>query len=198
MLLNFLYFFINHIIIILWLIKIVNMETFKIMEYTYHYDSPLGGITLASDGEALTGLWFDGQKYFGDTLSKDHEAKELPIFEQTVTWLDIYFNGKEPDFTPPLSMKTTPFRKAVWEIMLTIPFGQTMTYGEIADKIAKQKGISRMSAQAVGGAVGHNSISLIIPCHRVVGTNGSLTGYAGGIDKKMQLLTMERSAPPKI
>ncbi len=168
------------------------------MEYTYHYDSPLGGITLASDGEALTGLWFDGQKYFGDTLSKDHEAKELPIFEQTVTWLDIYFNGKEPDFTPPLSMKTTPFRKAVWEIMLTIPFGQTMTYGEIADKIAKQKGISRMSAQAVGGAVGHNSISLIIPCHRVVGTNGSLTGYAGGIDKKMQLLTMERSAPPKI
>lgn len=174
------------------------METFKIMEYTYHYDSPLGGITLASDGEALTGLWFDGQKYFGDTLSKDHEAKELPIFEQTVTWLDIYFNGKEPDFTPPLSMKTTPFRKAVWEIMLTIPFGQTMTYGEIADKIAKQKGISRMSAQAVGGAVGHNSISLIIPCHRVVGTNGSLTGYAGGIDKKMQLLTMERSAPPKI
>lgn len=198
MLLNSLYFFINHIIIILWLIKIVNMETFKIMEYTYHYDSPLGGITLASDGEALTGLWFDGQKYFGDTLSKDHEAKELPIFEQTVTWLDIYFNGKEPDFTPPLSMKTTPFRKAVWEIMLTIPFGQTMTYGEIADKIAKQKGISRMSAQAVGGAVGHNSISLIIPCHRVVGTNGSLTGYAGGIDKKMQLLTMERSAPPKI
>ena len=117
----------------------------------------------------------------------------MPIFEQTVRWLDIYFSGKAPGFTPPLSMETTPFRKAVWEIMLSIPFGQTMTYGEIADKIAKQKGLTKMSAQAVGGAVGHNSISLIIPCHRVVGTNGSLTGYAGGIDKKVKLLTMEKA-----
>ena len=107
-------------------------------------------------------------------------------------WLDIYFSGKEPDFTPPLLMKTTPFREAVWKIMLTIPFGQTMTYGEIADRIAKQKGLQKMSAQAVGGAVGHNSISLIIPCHRVVGTNGSLTGYAGGIEKKIQLLELEQ------
>ena len=133
------------------------------MEYTHHYDSPLGGITLASDGNALTGLWFDGQKYFGDTLLEMHEQKELPVFEQTGKWLDIYFSGKEPDFTPPLLMKTTPFREAVWKIMLTIPFGQTMTYGEIADRIAKQKGLQKMSAQAVGGAVGHNSISLIIP-----------------------------------
>lgn len=163
------------------------------MTYTYHYHSPLGGITLSSNGTELTGLWFDGQKYFGDTLSKDHEEKSLPIFEQVVRWLDIYFSGKAPDFTPPLLMKTTPFRKAVWEIMLTIPFGQTMTYGEIADKIAKQKGLAKMSAQAVGGAVGHNSISLIIPCHRVVGTNGSLTGYAGGIEKKVQLLTLEKA-----
>ena len=154
------------------------------MTYTYHYDSPLGGITLASNGTELTGLWFDGQKYFGDTLAKDYEEKRLPVLEQTVRWLDIYFRGQAPDFTPPLYMQTTPFRKAVWEIMLAIPFGKTMTYGEIAEKIAKQKGLSKMSAQAVGGAVGHNSISLIIPCHRVVGTNGSLTGYAGGIEKR--------------
>lgn len=161
------------------------------MEYTHHYDSPLGGITLASDGEALTGLWFDGQKYFADTLAKEHETKELPVFEQADRWLDIYFSGKDPGFTPPLSMKTTPFRRAVWEIMLTIPYGHTMSYGEIAKKIAEQKGLASMSAQAVGGAVGHNSISLIIPCHRVVGTDGSLTGYAGGIDKKTQLLQLE-------
>lgn len=162
------------------------------MDYTYHYESPLGGITLASDGQTLSGLWFDGQKYFADTLTKDHTEANLPIFEETVRWLDIYFSGKAPDFTPPLLMKTTDFRKAVWEIMLTIPYGHTMTYGEIAAKIAAQRGLTSMSAQAVGGAVGHNSISLIIPCHRVVGTDGSLTGYAGGIDKKMQLLAMEK------
>ena len=163
------------------------------MDYIYHYHSPLGGITLASDGQALTGLWFDGQKYFADTLSKEHEEANLPVFEETVRWLDIYFSGKEPDFTPPLHMNTTPFRKAVWEIMLKIPYGETMTYGEIAEKIAKQRGLDSMSAQAVGGAVGHNSISLIIPCHRVVGSDGSLTGYAGGIKKKEALLAMERS-----
>lgn len=162
------------------------------MTYISYYDSPLGGITVSSNGSEITGLWFDGQKYFGDTLPKDYEEKDLPIFEEAKRWLDMYFSGKAPDFTPPLKMDTTPFRKAVWEIMLTIPFGQTMTYGGIADRIAKQKGIAKMSAQAVGAAVGHNSISLIIPCHRVVGTNGSLTGYAGGIEKKAQLLTMEK------
>ena len=162
------------------------------MEYIHHYDSPLGGITIASDGKAITGLWFDGQKYFADTLDKDFEEKELPVFEQTDQWLNIYFSGNAPGFTPSLKMKTTPFRKAVWEIMLTIPFGQTMTYGMIADRIAKQKGLSLMSAQAVGGAVGHNAISLIIPCHRVVGANGSLTGYAGGLDRKVKLLSLER------
>lgn len=163
------------------------------MTYTYHYASPLGEITLASDGAKLIGLWFDGQKYFADTLKDSCEQKELPIFEQTVRWLDIYFSGKAPDFTPPLAMNTTEFRKAVWEIMLTIPYGKTMTYGEIAEIIAKQKGIGKMSAQAVGNAVGHNSISLIIPCHRVVGSNGSLTGYAGGIDRKVQLLKLEKA-----
>ncbi len=163
------------------------------MTYIYRYHSPLGGITVSSNGIEITGLWFDGQKYFGDTLPENYEEKALPVFEKAKKWLDIYFSGKAPDFTPPLKMETTSFRKAVWEIMLTIPFGQTMTYGEIANKIAKKKGVLKMSAQAVGGAVGHNSISLIIPCHRVVGTNGSLTGYAGGIDKKIQLLTIEKA-----
>ncbi len=163
------------------------------MEYIHHYESPLGGMTAASDGEALTGLWFDGQKYFAAGLDPDHEEKMLPVFEQTGRWLDLYFSGEEPDFTPPLSMKTTPFRRAVWEILLTIPFGHTMTYGEIAAKIAEQKGLPGMSAQAVGGAVGHNAISLIIPCHRVVGADGSLTGYAGGLDIKQKLLALEKA-----
>ncbi|MCI9423016.1 methylated-DNA--[protein]-cysteine S-methyltransferase [Sporofaciens musculi] len=162
------------------------------MEYTHHYASPFGGITLASDKESLTGLWFDGQKYFGAGLSKEHEQRELPVFEQADRWLSIYFSGREPDFTPPLSMKATPFQRAVWEILLTIPYGKTMTYGEIAKIIAEQKGLSQMSAQAVGGAVGRNAISLMIPCHRVVGANGSLTGYAGGIHIKEKLLILEK------
>ena len=161
------------------------------MDYTMHYESPLGGITMASDGEALCGLWFDGQKYFAAGLSQDHEEKELPIFRQTVRWLDDYFSGKEPDFTPPLTMRTTEFRKIVWKIILSIPYGNTMTYGEIASKVAEMKGLRDMSAQAVGGAVGHNAISLIIPCHRVVGVDGALTGYAGGIDRKLKLLKLE-------
>ena len=161
------------------------------MDYTARYQSPLGPITLASDGEALTGLWFDGQKYFAATLSREYEEKALPIFDQTEQWLDMYFSGRAPDFTPPLKMKTTAFRKSVWEILLSIPYGHTLTYGEIAQKIAAGKGRPGMSAQAVGGAVGHNPISLIIPCHRVVGWDGSLTGYAGGIEKKMRLLAME-------
>lgn len=168
------------------------------MQYTYHYDSPLGGITLASDGKALTGLWFDGQKYFGSTLTDQWEHRELSIFEQTVQWLTVYFGGKEPGFVPALSMQATPFRRSVWEIMLKIPFGQTMTYGAIAREIAAQRGIERMSAHAVGGAVSHNPISLIIPCHRVVGSNGSLTGYAGGINRKVQLLTLEKADLSKL
>lgn len=161
------------------------------MDYTHHYVSPLGGITLASDGEYLTGLWFDGQKYFADTLSVQHDEKDLDVFRRTDNWLDIYFSGKEPDFTPPLRMKGTEFRHEVWQILLTIPFGKTMTYGEIARILADRRGIKSMSAQAVGGAIGHNPISLIIPCHRVLGTNGALTGYAGGLDKKSWLLDME-------
>ncbi len=168
------------------------------MTYSYHYHSPLGGITVSGNGSEITGLWFDGQKYFGAGLPNCYEEKNLPVFEETERWLDIYFSGKAPDFTPPLKMETTPFRKAVWEIMLAIPFGQTMTYGGIAERIAEQRGLAKMSAQAVGGAVGHNAISLIIPCHRVVGTNGSLTGYAGGIEKKRWLLAMEKTEMPPL
>ena len=160
------------------------------MQYTAHYASPFGPITLASDGTSLVGLWFDGQKYFADTLEDAHRQKSLPVFEEACRWLDLYFSGKEPSFLPPLAPKATPFRKKVWDILLSIPYGQTMTYGEIAKAIAREQS-SRMSAQAVGGAVGHNPISIIVPCHRVVGTNGSLTGYADGIDKKVQLLTLE-------
>lgn len=161
------------------------------MEYSYHYDSPLGGITIASDGGALNGLWFDGQKYFGDTLDEEHEERMLPVFEEAERWLRLYFSGREPDFTPPLSMKTTEFRRAVWRIMLEIPYGETMSYGEIAERIGGRSG-GRALSRAVGGAVSHNAISLLIPCHRVIAEDGSLRGYAGGIWRKRRLLAMER------
>ena len=161
------------------------------MQYITHYQSPLGGITISSDGTALTGLWFDGQKYFASTLGADYKTKDLPIFTEAKRWLDMYFSGKEPDFTPPLALNGSPFRMAVWQILQSIPYGQTITYGDIARQLAAQTGKARMSAQAVGGAVGHNPISIIVPCHRVVGAGGSLTGYAGGIDKKVQLLELE-------
>lgn len=162
------------------------------MQYINHYISPLGKIVLAADEVGLTGLWFEGQKYFALYLDKDHEEKELPIFKKAKAWLDIYFSGREPDFELPLHFIGTPFQNEVWEILTSIPYGKTMTYGEIAKLLAKRKGIKQMSAQAVGGAVGRNEISIIVPCHRVVGANGSLTGYAGGIDKKIALLKLEK------
>ena len=161
------------------------------MNYIYKYISPIGIITLSSNGTALTGLWYNGQKNFAQTLSKPYEEKLLPVFEDTIKWLDIYFGGAVPDFTPELYVHSTPFRKAVYDILLTIPYGQTMTYGEIAANLGHQMGKKKMSAQAVGGAVGHNTISIIIPCHRVVGADGKLTGYAGGIDRKRFLLELE-------
>ncbi len=163
------------------------------MVYTTEYPSPLGTITLACDGTDIIGLWFNGQKHFGNILPKQTEQKELALFQDAKRWLDIYFSGREPDFVPPLRYDSTPFQKAVCDIMRTIPYGETMTYGEIAAQIARQKGIRQMSAQAVGGAVGHNPISLMIPCHRVVGTNGSLTGYGGGIRRKVKLLELEQA-----
>ena len=152
------------------------------MIYTQNYLSPLGKIILTSDGENLTGLYFEGQKYFPENLG---EEKISPIFEKTFDWLNIYFSGENPKFFPKIKMSATNFRKIVWKVLLQIPYGETKTYGEIAKKI-------NSSAQAVGGAVGHNPISIIIPCHRVVGSGGNLTGYAGGIEKKKCLLKLEQ------
>lgn len=161
------------------------------MTYFAQYQSPLGTITLACDGKAITGLWFNGQKYFGSSLPKQAEPFSHPLFADARRWLDVYFSGREPDFLPPLHPIGSPFRRAVWDLLLQIPYGQTTTYGALARQLAAQQGRATMSAQAVGGAVGHNAISILIPCHRVVGTNGSLTGYAGGVDKKERLLTLE-------
>ena len=163
------------------------------MVYTCKYKSPLGDILLAADEIGLTGLWFEGQKYFAKTLPDEHIPQETEILTEAKKWLDMYFSGEEPKFTPSLHPTGSAFRQAIWQILLQIPYGQTITYGEIASKMAEIKNVSHMSAQAVGGAVGHNEISIIIPCHRVVGTNGNLTGYAGGIDKKISLLELEHA-----
>ncbi|MDR3242912.1 MAG: methylated-DNA--[protein]-cysteine S-methyltransferase [Clostridiales Family XIII bacterium] len=159
--------------------------------FTYEYDSRIGKITMASDGVSLTGLWFDGQKYFAGATEPHNEAKSPPVFENVRTWLDCYFSGEKPDFTPPISMNGSPFRMSVWKILREIPYGEMITYGDIAKEIAAQNGKEKMSARAVGGAVGHNPISIIVPCHRVIGKNGNLTGYGGGIDMKIQLLSLE-------
>lgn len=161
------------------------------MQFTTEYSSPLGDILLAADEIGLTGLWFLGQKYFALSLEKDNEQKEIPVLKQAKQWLDIYFSGKDPDFTVPLHLQGTDFQREVWNILRAIPYGQTATYKEIAKQIALQRGIAHMSAQAVGGAVGHNPVSILVPCHRVLGTDGSLTGYAGGIEKKRSLLRLE-------
>lgn len=163
------------------------------MTFVQHYNSPLGGILLAADEIGLTGLWFNGQKYFARSLPAGYTEQNTPALSEAKRWLEVYFTGKKPDFMPPLHIVGSAFRRAVWEILLQIPYGKTTTYGEIARQLAKKQKLPRMSAQAVGGAVGHNEISIIIPCHRVVGTNGSLTGYAGGIDKKIKLLELEHT-----
>lgn len=158
-----------------------------------NYDSPAGKLTIASDGTSIIGLWFEGQKYFARTLSPDAAAaaSPAPVLVQAKEWLDRYFKGERPSFSLPLRPRGTDFQKAVWDVLLSIPYGEVITYGDIAKAIAAKTGRETMSAQAVGGAVGHNPISILIPCHRVVGANGSLTGYAGGIDKKIKLLTLE-------
>ena len=160
------------------------------MLYTSHYASPLGEMTLVSDGTALVGLYFDGQKYAAQGLDATRTQKNLPVFEEARRWLDVYFSGRKPDFTPPTAPAGTAFQQSVWEILRTIPYGETTTYGAIAQRIEQNTGC-RMSAQAVGGAVGRNPISILIPCHRVIGADGSLTGYAGGLDKKESLLRIE-------
>lgn len=155
--------------------------------YISYYCSPIGGIFLSADDVGLTGLWFEKQKNF-QPLDMTGENKTIMATKQ---WLDLYFSGRKPEFELPLHLTGTAFQMEVWEILRTIPYGQTMTYGEIAKQIADRRGLSRMSPQAVGGAVGRNKIGIIVPCHRVIGADSSLTGYAGGLDKKEKLLRME-------
>ncbi len=160
------------------------------MLYTKTITSPLGPLYLASDGTAITGLWLEDQKYFAATLTgTPEECPELPAFKAAEAWLEAYFSRSPLPALPPLSPGGSDFRQAVWKLLLEIPYGETSTYGEIARKLW-ERGISA-APQAVGGAVGHNPISILIPCHRVVGTNGSLTGYAGGVEKKRFLLALE-------
>ncbi len=159
---------------------------------TQHYASPLGDILLAGDGGAITGLWFAEQSYFAQGLPADAAPGENAVFSQTCRWLDRYFEGKDPGVLPPLAPQGTPFRREVWDILLTIPRGEVLTYGDIAARLAQRRGTAHFSAQAVGGAVGHNPISILIPCHRVVGRDGALTGYAGGLWRKEALLALER------
>lgn len=161
------------------------------MDYIQEYNSPLGSITIASDEASVTGIWFENSRFFGETLSGKCINQATAAAEQAVHWLDIYFNNKIPDFTPPLLLKGTDFRMTVWKMLLDIPYGETISYGDIAKAVAKRRGIEKMSAQAVGNAVGHNPISIIVPCHRVVGSKGSLTGYGGGIKRKKALLDIE-------
>lgn len=154
-----------------------------------NYASPVGELLLAADEEGLTGLWLAGEKYFPGV--PEDAPQETPVLEETKRWLDIYFAGREPDFLPPLHPAGSPFQQEVWELLRQIPYGETTTYRALAEAVARKRGLRQMSAQAVGGAVGHNPISIIVPCHRVVGSDGSLTGYAGGLERKVQLLTLE-------
>ena len=171
------------------------------MHYSARYASPLGPILLASDGKNITGLWMEGQKYFlGPLNGKPEENPDLHAFKLAREWLDSYFEGKKPAIAPlPLApLGASEFRTAVWEILCEIPCGKVATYGEISKRAAKQLGRKKIPALAVGGAVGHNPISIIIPCHRVVGHDGSLTGYAGGLGKKIKLLELEGADMSKL
>ena len=163
------------------------------MYYSTTYLSPVGTLTLGSDGEHLVGVWLDGQKYFGGAVAEEFTARDgLPVFSTTRDWLDRYFAGEKPSPSElPLHPIGGEFRQQVWRLLCQIPYGEITTYGTLAKELAARMGRNSMSGQAVGGAVGHNPISIIIPCHRVVGANGSLTGYAGGIPTKIKLLEHE-------
>lgn len=152
------------------------------MLYIQRYRSPLGEILMAADDAGLVGLWFAGQKHFAPGLTQARE-QETPVLAAAGRWLDLYFAGRRPHFIPPLHLTGTEFRMTVWSLLQEIPYGEVTTYGELARQLAQRLEVPHMSAQAVGGAVGHNPISLIVPCHRVIGADGSLTGYAGGVDK---------------
>ena len=162
------------------------------MLYYKKVTSPLGEITLRSDGEALTGLWFADDKHYGAKDIAGAALADLDVFMQAEAWLAEYFAGREPKVSVPLKLQGSEFQMQVWRLLQDIPYGRLVTYGDIAKKIAAQKGVARMSAQAVGGAVGHNPLCIIVPCHRVVGANGSLTGYGGGMWRKVRLLELEK------
>lgn len=161
------------------------------MKYCKTYSSPLGLLTMVSDGKALTGLAFEHQRYFDFKVPEGAEEKECEVFKETRKWLDIYFKGNHPDFMPEISLTGSNFQMEVWRILTEIPYGEVTTYGDIAKQVAQQRGIAKMSAQAVGGAVGRNPISILVPCHRVIGKDGSMTGYGGGLDRKISLLKLE-------
>ena len=162
------------------------------MLYYKKVASPLGEITLRSDGEALTGLWFADDKHYGAKDIAGAALADLDVFMQAEEWLAKYFAGREPKVSVPLKLQGSEFQMQVWRLLQDIPYGRLVTYGDIAKKIAAQKSVARMSAQAVGGAVGHNPLCIIVPCHRVVGANGSLTGYGGGMWRKVRLLELEK------
>ena len=171
-------------VLLYWLMKTAT-------QYISYYSSPLGEILLSADEAGLTGLWFVEQKHFAPFLKGDEQVADLPVFADTKRWLDAYFCGDKPESIPQLHPIGTDFQRAVWRTLLTIPYGATMTYGQIAEKLAAERDVPKMSARAVGGAVGRNHISLIIPCHRVIGADGNLTGYAGGVERKIKLLQLE-------
>jgi len=162
------------------------------MDIISFYPSILGELIIRSDGSALTGLFFIDQRHLPEGLL-DLPQEEDALTQETRHWLDIYFSGRDPGFLPSLRFEGTPFQKRVWLMLQEIPYGQTRSYGQIGEALAAEKGIQRMSAQAVGMAIGRNPISIIVPCHRVIGSDGSLTGYAGGIEKKKKLLELERA-----
>ncbi|GAB6976848.1 methylated-DNA--[protein]-cysteine S-methyltransferase [Prevotella falsenii] len=161
------------------------------MQHIQTYESPLGELTFVSDGVALLGVWYERQEPLEQFLQSPYETCNLPVFDETRRWFDIYFDGRNPNFTPPLRFVGTDFRQQVWNDLLLVPYGETTTYGTLAKQTAHRLGKNRMLAQAIGGAVGHNPISIIVPCHRVIGADGALTGYAGGIWRKEYLLNLE-------
>lgn len=162
------------------------------MLFINRYASPLGEMVLLSDGASLTHINFVDDKYYPAALARQAQNADLPVFEQSKKWLDAYFAGRDPGALPPLALQGSEFRRQVWQLLLQVPYGGLTTYKELAKKIAAQRGSANMSAQAVGGAVGHNPICIIVPCHRVIGTSGSLTGYAGGLWRKGKLLQLEQ------
>lgn len=161
------------------------------MQFVSHYQSPIGPVTLVAEGDALVGAWFNDQRFFCSTLTPSAVAGVTPVLNDAARWLDDYFKGMRPEYLPALSFAGSDFRLRVWRLLVEIPYGQTTTYRDLGEKVAQNAGKRRMSAQAVGGAVGHNPICIFVPCHRVLAANGSLAGYAGGLERKEFLLRLE-------